>query len=105
MIEITPEAQRQYRLAAHWAHQESTRNYRDICIALRDMTAEVMRLEFAAEHKPYISAIQGYRCAACCHGIDGALKERCDPRHNYTEADWQRAAHDALSGGKSDGND
>ena len=87
-MNIAPEESEAYQ----WALKE--RGYwkwiADIAVALRRHVGAEMRLEWEAEHlQPDMNGDIGCDC-------DG---KNCDPRHDYTDADWDKAAHDALMGG------
>jgi hypothetical protein len=72
--------------------------------ALRDMTAEVLRLRFEAEHQLDYRTGQGW-CKVCHLNVPFGVPRATvpiHPSHNYHWPDWQRAAHELL-GGKSDG--
>ena len=56
--------------------------------ALRDHLAAEMRLEFEKEHREGFTG----NCVIC------VVKQKHDSHHNYTEADWNRAADEALKG-------
>ena len=113
MIEITAKQREAYHYGLEW----KTTIDETLALALRDMTAEVMRMEFEKEH-PTESRGGWIWCYGCqythCPDLaDGRmLRKLGDPRHAYQQADWQRAAHELLErrnvlsftklGGKSD---
>lgn len=92
MIEITADLQKSYRYGMSWQSPDIAE--RILAIALRDMTAEVMRLEFEKEH---VIGLADYERGErpCCRFCGYRM---ADPRHNYQWPDWQRAAHEKLIG-------
>lgn len=96
MIKITPEQ----RLAYSKAFLELYCFEQVLHDALRDMTAEVLRLEFEKEHSLKKGAGENYYpwCGICGYN-NSARNMNPDPRHAYTETDWQKAAHELLTNG------
>lgn len=100
-MKITPKESEVYQWALEHPGATNTGLLITLATALRSHVAAEMRLEFEGEHKIIeieVGTAKGdYPMCVVCK--DGSI----DPRHNYTDADWDRAAHDALMGGKSDG--
>lgn len=98
---ITPEESEAYTLAMSaqaaglTLRSEPTISLAILANALRRHVEAEMRLEFDKDHK----------IERLWHGNNVCqFQSLCsDPRHNYTEDDWDRAADEALMGGKSDG--
>ena len=88
---ITPEESQSYQWALEGAHNM------DLVLALRRHVANEMRLEFGNEHELYRSediSDLGMYCPTC------GSESNWDERHQRTDADWERAAHEALKGVK-----
>lgn len=86
MIEITA------KLSSAYKRFDMGASMPIIVAALRDMTAEVMRLEFENEHRSYTTRIG----VLCCQECGWEHKMKFDPRHTFQWADWRRAAHEKL---------
>ena len=93
-MKITPEESGAYQKVEKYANSWIDR---ELANALRHHVAAEMRLEFEGEHKiieiEVGTAKGGYpMCVVCKYGS-------IDPRHDYTDVDWDRGAHEALQKG------
>lgn len=66
--------------------------------ALRRHVAAEMRLEFEIDHETFTPGEYDFITGALAlHCSECGQYKNFDSRHNYSEADWDRAAHEALT--------
>lgn len=91
-MEITKEESRAYVVGIQFPTPSMLG---DMVRALRRHVAAEMRLEFGATNHIYMPV----RTESGGVQVKRILTDPGDARHNFTDADWDRAAHEALMGG------